>query len=272
MTTTAIKGPQREEVVSVLDGQMDLHFKVAGSGPPVVYLHAAGGLYWDEFVDRLAAGHKVYAPELPGTSAGDPYAIHKVDNYWELLLIYEEALTKLGLKQAPAVGQSMGGMIALDLAANFRGLLGKLVGLDPMGLWRDDAPNRLVDLYAAPPEKVPGFLFHNPAHPGAQAMFALPEDPQQIPQAVAAQVWALGCAGKFLWPLADQGLGRRLYRVENPSLIIWGRDDALIPVALAEEFAKRLKNARVEIIDDCGHIPEIEQLDKTFDLVTSFID
>ena len=89
---------------------------------------------------------------------------------------------------------------------------------------------------------------------------------------MAARVWALGCAGKFLWPLADQGLGRRLYRVDNESLIIWGRSGALFPAALADEFDKRLKECRVEIIDECGHIPEIEQLDRSFELVSSFID
>jgi pimeloyl-ACP methyl ester carboxylesterase len=272
MNATAIKGPQREEAVSVLDGRIDLHFKIAGNGPPVVYLHSAAGLYWDAFVDRLADDHTVYAPELPGTSVGVPYAIHEVHDYWTLLLLYEEALTRLGLQRPAAVGQSMGGMMVLDLAANFRGLFDRLVALAPAGLWRDDAPNRLADLYAAAPENVPGFLFNDPNHPGAQELFALPEDPEQIPQAIAAHTWALGCAGKFLWPLADQGLERRLYRVDNPSLIVWGRNDALIPVALAQEFAERLKNGRVEIIDECGHLPAIEQFDQTFDLVTSFID
>ncbi len=155
MTTTATRGPERDTVISVLNGQIELHIQIAGSGPAVVYFHGAGGLYWSEFVDRLAEEHTVYAPELPGTSAGDPHAIRKVDDYWELLLLYEEALSKLGLERPPAIGQSMGGMIALDLAANFRGLFGKLIGLAPAGLWRDDAPNRLADLYAASPEKVP---------------------------------------------------------------------------------------------------------------------
>ncbi len=267
-----IKGPERSEIIKVFDEQINLNIQIAGTGPAVVYFHPAGGLYWNEFLDRLAESHTVYAPELPGTTQGDPYAVYKFDNYWELLLIYEEALTKLGLDKPSTIGQSMGGMIALDMAAHFRGLFDKVVALDPAGLWLDQAPNKLAELYVAPPEKVPEYLFHNQEHPGAQAMFALPEDPEEIPMAIAGRVWALGCAGKILWPMAETGLGRRLYRVENPVLIIWGREDALVPVAMAEEFGKRIKNSRIEIIEECGHIPEIEQLGKTFALVSQFID
>jgi len=267
-----IKGPDRSQIVKVFDEKIDLNVQIAGNGPAIVYLHPAGGLYWDEFLDKLAETHTVYAPELPGTTLDDPYAVYKFETYWELVLIYEEALHKLGLEKPSVIGQSMGGMMALDLASHFRGIFDKVVVLDPVGIWTEDAPNALPDLYVAPPEKIPGMLFHNPEHPGAQAMFALPEDPELIPKAISRRVWALGCAGKFLWPLADTGLARRIHRMDNETLIIWGRHDKLVPVALAAEFDRLIKNSRVEIIEDCGHIPEIEKLDETYGLVSKFIN
>lgn len=271
MTEISIKGAEREEVVKVWDDQIDLKVKVAGSGPALVYFHPAGGLYWDQFLDRLAETYTVYAPEMPGTSVGDPYAIHKVDTYWDLLLLYQEALGKLGIENPIAVGQSMGGMVACDLEANYPGLFKNLVCLDPVGLWRDDAPVMTADLYSAPPEKVPGMLFKNPGLPAVQKMLALPEDPEQIPPYIAQAVWTLGVTGKFLWPFPDQGLGKRLHRVKAPTLVVWGKDDALVPVVYAEEFGKHIANSRVEIIDDCGHIPQVEQLEKTCELVQDFL-
>ncbi len=267
-----IKGPERNQVVKVFGEKIDLNVQIAGSGPAVVYLHPAGGLYWDEFLDKLAETHTVYAPELPGTTVDDPYAVYKYETYWDLVIIYEEALHKLGLDKPSIIGQSMGGMMALDLASHFRGMFDKVVVLDPVGIWTEDAPNALADLYCAAPEQVPAMLFHNPELPEAQAMFAMPEDPELIPKAIAQRVWSLGCAGKFLWPLADTGLAKRLPRIENSTLIIWGRHDKLVPVALADEFAKGIKDSRVEIIEDCGHIPEIEKLDETYGLVSKFID
>ncbi len=266
-----IVGPQRDETVSVWNGEINMRVRIAGSGPALVYFHPAAGLYWDEFLDELARDYTVYAPELPGTTPGDPYAIHKVATYNDLLLMYEEVVQKLDLGGAIAIGQSMGGMIACDLAAYFPTLFSRLVALAPCGLWRDDAPLGLADLYAAPPETIPGFVFKDPSLPGAQAMFALPEDPEAIPAHVAQNVWALGCAGKFLWPFPDHGMRSRLHRVSVPTLVIWGRDDRVVPAVYAEDFSQAIKGSEVRVYENCGHIVQIEQLDNTLADVRQFI-
>ena len=51
-------------------------------------------------------------------------------------------------------------------------------------------------------------------------------------------VWALGATGKFVWPIPDKGLKKRLHRVKAPTLIVWGEDDALVSSAYAKEFAQ----------------------------------
>jgi pimeloyl-ACP methyl ester carboxylesterase len=267
----AIKGPARETKVSVWNGQINMNVKIAGNGPAVVYFHPAGGLFWDPFLDQLAERYTVYAPELPGTTIGDPYAINKVDDFRDLLLCYDELLEKLELSRAAAIGQSFGGMIACDLAAHFPRLFSKLVLLDAVGLWRDDAPVLTTKMMAEPPEKIPGYLFFDPSIPAAQAMFAPPADMEIAAKQIAGFVWALGCSSKFIWPFPDQGLAKRLHRVITPTLIIWGKEDRLAPVAYAAEFGKRLANARVEILDRCGHLPQVEQLDRTVGLVKSFL-
>ncbi|MPY81318.1 MAG: alpha/beta fold hydrolase, partial [Actinophytocola sp.] len=206
---------------------------------------------------------------FPGTSAGDPYAIHQVDELSDMVLVYEELTRRLGLDHPSIVGQSFGGMLAAEVAAAYPALPGKVVLLDPVGLWRDDAP--VVNPAALAPQALPEVLFKDPNGPAAQAMLALPDDPDAAVAAQAAMMWALGATAKFTWPIIDRGLGNRLHRIAAPTLIVWGRDDALAPVAYADEFATRIPHSRVAIVDDCGHIPQVEQFGQTAALVEEFL-
>jgi pimeloyl-ACP methyl ester carboxylesterase len=249
----------RDETVEVWDGRLKLHVKVAGDGPPLLFFHPLPGLAWSPLLDRLAERHTVYAPEHPGTSPGDPQAIREVQTFWELLLVYEELTGALGLDRPAALGQSFGGMVAADLAASFPRLFSRLVLLAPLGLWRDDAPIPLVEMVSGPPEKVPDYLYAHPVQ-------ALPGDPA----AIAQSTWNVGCTTKFAWPIADHGLGRRLHRIRVPALILWGREDALVPVAYAEEFG-RIAGSQVEVIGDCGHALAADQPERTWTAISEFL-
>ena len=123
--------PVRDVSVRIWDGRLNLHVKVAGQGPPLVFFHALSGLGWEPLLDQLASQHTVYAPEHPGTSPGDHRAIDEVRTFWELMLVYEELIRALGLERPAAVGQSYGGMVAADLAATFPLLFSRLVLLSP---------------------------------------------------------------------------------------------------------------------------------------------
>jgi pimeloyl-ACP methyl ester carboxylesterase len=62
-----------------------------------------------------------------------------------------------------------------------------------------------------------------------------------------------------------------LHRVETPALVLWGRQDALIPVAYAAEFGDRIAGSQVEVIDDCGHVVQAEQPERTWAAVSKFL-
>lgn len=260
----------QQRTVEVWNGRIKMRVRVSGEGPPLVYFHPSGGLVWDRFLSGLSERYTVYAPEFPGTSAGDPYAIHQVDDLWDVVLAYDELLQALELDRPVAVGQSFGGMLAAEIAATFPEAFSKLVLLDPIGLWRSDAP--VANWIAAAPQDLPAMLFKNPQSDAAQTMLAMPNDPDARIAAAAGLVWALGCTGKFCWPIPDRGLHKRLHRVAAPTLIIWGEDDALAPAVYADEFHQRIANSEVARIPDCGHIPQVEQLKTTYDLVTRFLD
>ncbi|AWH01064.1 alpha/beta fold hydrolase [Rhodococcus ruber] len=258
-----------EQTVDVWGGRLTLTVKVAGAGAPLLYLHPAAGLAWDPFLTHLASRYTVYAPEFPGTSEGNPYAIHTIDTLSDMVLAYEELIRTLGLERPVVVGQSFGGMLAAELAAAFPTLPDKLVLLDPIGLWTEQAP--VANWIATPPDQLPALLFHDPASPAAQAMLAPTEDIEQQQAAAAAMVWAFGCTGKFAWPIPDRGLRHRLHRITAPTLIVWGRNDRLVSVTYAEQFRKLVADSTVTIIDDCGHIPQVEKLDETVEAVDKFL-
>ena len=260
-----------DETVEVWDSRLRLHVKVAGEGPPLLYFHPLLGLSWWPWLDQLAQRYTVYAPEHPGTSPGDPQAIREVQTFWELLLVYEEAIRRLDLDRPAAIGQSFGGMVAADLAASFPQVFSRLVLLSPMGLWRDDAPIPLMEMVSGLPSDVPKYLYARPGSEAARAAQALPADPAQQAKAIAQATWNVGCTTKFAWPIADHGLGRRLYRIGVPTLIVWGRDDALVPVAYAKEFGSRITGSQVEVIDGCGHAVQVDQPERVWTAISGFM-
>ena len=119
---------------------------------PILFLHGAGGLFWDPFLDALAAGHRVIAPEHPG--AGDSQGLEHVEDVWDLVLYYNELLDALGVARATLVGHSFGGMVAAEIAANNPERVDRLVLIAPIGLWLDEHP--VPDISGIPPEPLPG--------------------------------------------------------------------------------------------------------------------
>jgi pimeloyl-ACP methyl ester carboxylesterase len=263
MATTSIR------TIPIKHCNFEAKVKTAGSGPPLVYLHAAGGPIWDPFVEWLTERYTVYAPHHPGTGETARESIYSVESLWDLILIYDELLDALNLPSVPLIGTSFGGMMACELAAHRPDRVTKMVLLDPIGLWREDAP--VAQYMLMPPEKLVATLYKHLDSEPVQAALKMPDDPKQAAVVTADLVWALGATGKFVWPIPDKGLKKRLHRVKAPTLIVWGEDDALVSSIYAKEFAARIANAKVEIIKDCGHVPQVERLDILKPLVTKFL-
>jgi pimeloyl-ACP methyl ester carboxylesterase len=243
--------------------------KTAGSGPPLVYLHAAGGPIWDPFVEGLCQRYTVYAPHHPGTGDTSRDSIYAVESLWDLVLIYDELLDALDLPTVPVIGTSFGGMMACELAAHRPDRVTKMVLLDPIGLWREDAP--VAPYMLMPPEKLVATLYKDLGSEAVQKALQMPDDPDEFATATADLVWALGATGKFVWPIPDKGLKKRMHRIKADTLIVWGEDDALVSSIYAKEFAARIAKSRIEIIKDCGHVPQVEKLEILGPLVAKFL-
>jgi pimeloyl-ACP methyl ester carboxylesterase len=251
-------------------GKIETEIEVRGDGPPLVFLHGPWGLLGDrEFLDHLGMTHRVYAPRHPGTSAGNPDAIHRLDELWDLVVYYGELLDRLGLEAPALLGHSFGGMVACEIAATMPARAAKLVLIDPVGLWRDDRP--VKNWMIMPEDQLRPALFAEPNGKAARGFFELPNESNARVEVQASFIWSQACTGKFVWPIPDRGLKKRIHRIAAPTLIIWGTADGIVLPDYAQDFAQRIANARVELIGDAGHLPHLERPRKVAQLVSRFL-
>jgi pimeloyl-ACP methyl ester carboxylesterase len=255
----------KDKTVSVWGDKVHPKVRILGDGPPVVYLHGGYGPIETELLDELAKNFTVYAPEHPGITAGDEDSYKALDDMWDLVLYYYDLFDKLGLKSPAVVGHSFGGMIAGEIAATDPTRVGKLVLISPLGLWRDDSPIR--NYIVTPQTDLPALLFKDQHHPSLKRITLNPEDQQGFIRIT----WALGCTGKFMWPIPDKGLRKRLHRIAAPTLIVWGKDDKLLPAVYADEFRKGIPSAKIHLVDDGAHMMPLEEPAKLAATVSKFI-
>ncbi len=246
-------GPGRP-VVEVLE---------AGDGPPLLFLHGAGGVpSWDGALPLLSRAFRVHAPLLPGF--GRSTGLEHLQDQWDLFLHGFDVLDALGLDRPYVVGESMGGWLAAEMAALRPKEIGRLALAAPLGLWRDDAP--VVDLFGHMTHELVPYLFHDPSCPAAQQMLSLTSilsdkddrTDEQV-ELLIAMVRGFRTAAKFLFPIPERGLERRLPRIAAPTLVVWGTGDRLILPSYAELFRARIPAAEVALIAGAGHLIGLER-------------
>jgi pimeloyl-ACP methyl ester carboxylesterase len=178
-------------------------------------------------------------------------------------------LDRLGLDQIDLVGHSFGGMVAAELAATFPERVRKLVLIDALGLWRNDAP--VGDHVMTAPENQIALLYADPSKPEIVASLAQPADVEKRNAAIVHRFSAIASTSHFIWPIPERGLAKRLRRIKADTLVIWGRQDALVPVVYAHDFAALIPGARVRLVDGAGHVPQVEERSQVSQAVLDFL-
>jgi len=219
----------------------------AGKGRDLLFLHGAGGhMVDDPLLAALASKYRVVAPLLPGygQSGGEDGLRDMLDVTLHTL----DVLEKLELKKP-----IMGGMIAAEMAAIAHTEITKLCLIAPAGLWLDDHP--IVDIFSRLPYELPGLLFHD-AEAGGRLLTAgggNMEDPEFLKQFLVMNARRMGMAGKLLFPIPDRGLTGRLHRITARTLIVWGKEDALIPPVYGDAFKKVISKSKLVKVAQAGH-------------------
>jgi len=257
-----------------------------GSGRPLVFLHTAGGLQPDNpFLVRLSEEFEVIAPLAPGFR--DLGELDDILDVRDLALHYDDVFESLGLEQALVVGYSFGGMVGAELAAHYPKRVADLVLIAPVGLWLDEHPT--ADLFATPVVELDDLLWEDQEARAAYAAAAgtgaaqgngasagaASDDADNRADHVEALLETsrgLSVLAKFLWPIPDKGLSRRLHRVTARTLILWGEADRLVPVEHAAVFEQLIADARVTTFAGAGHALPLERTDEVFDTIRTFLE
>lgn len=252
-----------------LDGRQ-VRLLVGGQGPPLLYLHSLGAdVDWGEAHERLASRCRVHLPAHPGFA--ESTGVEQIDAIFDYVLHYVDLLDALDLPSVPVVGTSLGGWIAAELAALHPERVARLVLCDAVGLWIDATP--IGELFGSTPPELAEMLFCDQSHP-IPAMMRMLTNLGDLPEDfVLPQIKAMEAGARVGWNpyLHDPKLERRLGRVRAPTLVLWGREDRLVPLVYGERYRDRIRGARLEVIERCGHLPPIERPAEFADAVLRFL-
>ncbi|WP_067932463.1 alpha/beta fold hydrolase [Alicyclobacillus kakegawensis] len=237
-----------------------------GAGDALIYLHGAtGGGQWLPFLDRLAARFHVYAPEHPGFGASDD--LPEMDSIEDLAYFYLDFLDTLGLDGARFIGSSLGGWLAVEIAAIAPHRVSQLILLDAAGLHVEGV--NVPDLFMLDDEQVLELTIHNPESLAQrrQALIAADARQAEVMARNRATVANLAWNPYFHRPK----LRHRLHRIQLPVLLIWGEFDRIFPPAIGAEYERLLPDAKLHIIPECGHLPAQERVDEVAERAMRFL-
>lgn len=247
--------------ITVRDTPVDL--LRAGSGPPLLVLHGAGGGgRWLTFQERLAERFDVLAPSHPG-HAGSP-AAEWIEHISDLAFHYLDLLDTLGLERVHLAGASFGGWIAAEMATMAAHRFHSLVLIDPVGIKVEGWIYPF--LFGMELPQLVATVFHDP-------MAALALAPPDMSIDTLALLYRQNTAlARVAWNpyLYNPLLRRRLARITTPTLLAWGAHDKLAPLVCAEAWRKEIPGAMLRLFEESGHVPHLEEPDAVAAAVVEF--
>ena len=246
----------------------------AGSGPALVLLHGLGGNWrnWSANIPALAQSHRVVALDLPGFGDSEPYAgAVTIERYVDTVV---ELLHRLRIERATFVGNSLGGLLTIEAAARHpdRVAAAILVGAGgiPLAPLRHRGARTAFNVIRRPRVRRAVAASRRARRLVARTIV---HDPTTIADAMIADALN-GLAAPGFDAAFDAG-GRynarvRAPEVACPTLVLWGRQDRLLPVAMSAEYHRLIPDSRLIVWDNTGHCPMIEHPARFHDVVAAF--
>lgn len=255
-----------EEVVEAAGSK--LHLVKGGEGEPLLLFHGEmGHPGWMRFHEALAQDHTLYIPLHPGF--GKTERLDWAMNMRDLAGWYLEAMDDLGLRRVNAVGFSLGGWLAAEMAAMCPDQFKKLALVGAAGI--KPPVGEIFDMFLVVAKEYLEECILDPANTEDFRLLSPDEPtPEQIESWEAAREGAARLAWKpYMHYPALPHLLSRLKRL--PTLIVWGKEDPIIPLSAAEVYHNSIKGSQLAVMDQSGHQPEIERPDEFVALVRKFM-
>ena len=256
-----------------------------GDGPPVVMLHgggpgASGVSNYSRNIDALAQTHRVIVPDMPGYGRSAKHVDHS-DPFGYLADMIRGLLDELGIGTAHLIGNSYGGAAALRLALDSPHRAGKLVLMGPGGIGTTrglptEGLKSLLSYYGGEGpsrEKLAAFIRTYLVYDGAAVPDELIDLRYQAsidPEVVAHPPLQRPKGLRTLWQM-DLTRDKRLKHLNNPTLVLWGRDDKVNRPSGGPLLLNLMPNAELVMTSHTGHWMQWERAELFNQLVTEFL-
>jgi pimeloyl-ACP methyl ester carboxylesterase len=265
-------------------GQINTRYWYVGdSGSPIVLLHGAGSSIeaWSQNIQALAQNHQVYAFDMVGSGLSDkPIENYSLGYQGQFL---RDFINALKLQYATFIGHSVGASLALKLALESPERVERLVLISCFGIGREiSITSRLLAAFplivhlSQPSAKNVRLILRQNVHnlelvpdewvEMRSKAFKLPGRKQAFASFLKSSISLLGVRRSVFRPIVSQ-----LSNITVPTLIIWGKQDAIVPVAHAHIAVKKIFNARLHVFDQCGHWAQFEYPREFNQLVAEFL-
>lgn len=234
----------------------------------LLLLHGLGGSLerWSKIIPFFSDHYRLIIPDIIGFGYSDkPHVEYSVDFFLEFI---DKFLKALGIDNLHIIGSSFGGLLALEFAIKFPNKTNKLVLLSPAGMMNRVTPTLNLYISAA---LYP--TFYNVA----TAYYEMVYDPRTVTEdSIRDFINRMSLNNSkyaFMSTLIslknNPNLKDRL-KINTPTLLIWGRNDRLMPVKYAKDF--KIPNSKLVIFDQCGHYPHVEKVDEFNETVFQFLN
>ena len=242
----------RRTTISIAGCELEVHER--GDGAPLLFLHAGNGFRADDpYVAALSEKRRLICPSHPGFGASAlPDWLDKVE---DIAIIHLELMDRLGLDKVDAIGCSIGGWIALEMATMAPERFGRLVLAAPVGVKTGPADTLdSPDIFTLPPADVARLGFHDPSK------FA-PDYSKLSDEELGVQLRNRETLALLVWEpyMHNEKLPHRLQRVSSPTLFLRGESDGLVSADYLARYAALVKGARTATIAEAGHVPHMER-------------
>lgn len=248
-------------------GGTELYLVKGGTGRPCLVLHGIEGHEgWLAFHDALADRATVYAPAHPGwAQTRAPEWLSSVPHQ---AVFYHWFLQEAGLESVDLVGIGLGGWIAAQMAVMDPSRLRHLALVDAFGI----RPSRseILDIFIIPWREVIERAFHAPSTAAEyQRIYgAAPIQDFGGPREAGRTMAMRMCFKPYMY---DPALPAMLAKVRVPTLIAWGRDDAIAPLECAQLYQRAIPGSTLRVLDECGHFAHLEQPRQLAATLTEFL-
>ena len=262
------QGQPADKTITVF-GQA-IHYFDMGTGPVVVLRHGLGSRKedWLPVLEPMAQKYRLLVPDQIGFGKSDkPLLDYSIQTYVDFL---NEFLRQLKVEKVSLVGESLGGWIAALYVAEIGSgahltPVEKLVLVDAAGL-KQDAPIPNLN-----PSSLQGMkvmmeaVFYDTSWVNEDALRKMFTDKLAVKDGYTVRI-LLGNPA-----IATERLDDRLGSIKVPTLVAWGKQDKLLPIASGERYAAGIAGAKLVSFDKCGHVPPIEKTEEFLAAVTGFL-